>query len=530
MKQRKGLILAIWAIAPFFIATAQQNDPDSLEMVSDSLMVDSIIGDLPESLDENMLKLMADWHSQHFMKTEDYCLDDEHNPVFPDDLYELRLQRMPCIIPMPYNKHVRTCIDLYAGKRRNLVRYMMGMADFFFPMMEQKLDAYGLPLELKYLACVESALKPTVQSRVGASGIWQFMLPTGRIYGLEINSLIDERLDPEKATEAACRYFKEMYELYGDWLLVVASYNCGPGGVNKAIRNAKGQTDFWKIFPYLPRETRSFVPLYIAAAYIMTYHCEHGLCPIRADFSVAVDTLMVNKALHFDQIAEMLQIDKEAVRFYNPMYKREIIPGHIEPSVLRLPVDRTLSFIDKSEDSIAMHRWEELLSFCIPVDRLDQESQKQTVTHIVEAGENVYTVANKYGVLTKDLQRWNNLRSSRLSKGAKLKVYVDNGGVPHPTATQTATTQKASGNTAVASTAGTAATRGASGAPATSAAKSAGNEQQTKGFVTYVVVDGDSLYGIAKKFPGMTYQKIQEANGLTTTNLRIGQVLKIPQG
>ena len=191
---------------------------------------------------------------------------------------------MPCIVPMTYNDIVRKCIDRYAGPLRNTVRYMMGMADFYFPMIEQKLDAGNLPLELKYLAVVESALNPVAQSRVGACGLWQFMLPTGNIYGLEINSLIDERLDPEKATEAACRYFKEMYELYDDWHLVLAAYNCGPGNVNKAIRRAEGKTDFWKIFPHLPRETRSYVPLFIATAYIMTYHCDHNICPIRAGF------------------------------------------------------------------------------------------------------------------------------------------------------------------------------------------------------------------------------------------------------
>ena len=529
MKQRKRLLIIIWAIAPFVLIKAQQsyidsleirqNDVDTLEIESDLLPIDSIISYLPDNLDENLLTLMESWHSQHFMKTEDFCEDEDQNPLFSDDLYKRRLERMYCVVPMTYNQHVRKCIDLYAGRRRNLVRYMMGMADFYFPMIEQKLDAHGLPLELKYLAVVESALNPTAQSRVGASGLWQFMLQTGRNYGLEINSLIDERLDAERATEAACKYFKEMYDLYGDWLLTIASYNCGPGGVNKAIRRANGQTDFWKIFPYLPVETRSFIPSYIAVAYIMTYHCEHGLCPVRANFSVATDTLFVNKALHFDQIVEMLQIDKEAVRFYNPQYKREIIPGHIEPSILRLPIDRTLSFIDKKEDSISSHRREELLAFCI--DSIHPVGQKETITHIAESNESVYAIANKYGVLPQDLRKWNNLRGSRVAKGAKLKVYIDNGGVPYQTANRQETAPK--GSTNVASGVTATQTTGASTAPSSTAASN------TR-YIEYKVQEGDSLYAIAKKFPGMTHQKIQEFNGLATTKLSIGQVLKIPQG
>ncbi len=196
------------------------------------------MGLIPESLDANVDSLLHSWHVQYFSKVDEYCHDDAENVYFPDSVYEERLERLPSVIRLPYNEVVRDCIDLYAGRKRDLVRYMLGMADFYFPIIEQVLDKHNLPLELKYLAVVESALNPVALSRVGACGLWQFMLPTGKIYGLEINSLLDERRDPEKATEAACKYFEDMYAIYGDWNLVLASYNCGPGNVNKAIRRS----------------------------------------------------------------------------------------------------------------------------------------------------------------------------------------------------------------------------------------------------------------------------------------------------
>ena len=503
MNTIRYLILTILAIIPFITLTAQDIEDDEYEIVAGDLQqIDSLVGFLPESLDADMKELLEGWHVRHFSNPEDFCQDEDENPYFPDSVYIARLKRMPTVVPMTYNETVRRCIDLYSGRLRRTVRYMMGMADFYFPMMEQKLDASGLPLELKYLAVVESALNPIAQSRVGASGIWQFMLPTGKIHGLEINSLIDERLDPERATDAAIRYFKEMYTLYGDWHLVLAAYNCGPGNVNKAIRRSGGKMDFWKIFPHLPRETRSYVPLFIAAAYIMTYHCDHNICPIRADLSVATDTIMVERALHFDQIAEILQMDKAAIRFYNPQYKREIIPGNVRPSVLRLPIERTFAFID-SEDSIYNHRMEELLANCTPINVSEPENRRERITHTVKAGETVYTIANLYGVTAKNLRSWNGLQGSRVAPGRKLRVNIDNGGLMF-SAKNTASTNTASAKPQETS--------------------------QKDGFVSYRVQSGDTLSAIARRHPGVTVKGIQQANGLTTTNLRIGQVLKIPQG
>ena len=482
----------------------------------DILLFDSIPGDLLELLTEDYLlpplweglgeaSLLEGWHSAYFFNPEEHCIDGDDNPYFPDSIYRLRMNRMMTVIPMTYNETVRRWIDVYAGSRRNILRYMMGMANFYFPMFEQILDANDMPLELKYLPVVESALKPMIQSRVGASGLWQFMLPTGKIYGLEINSLIDERLDPERATEAACRYFKDMFARYGDWHLALAAYNCGPGGVDRAIRRAGGVMDFWKIYQYLPRETRSYVPLFIATAYIMTYHCDHNICPVGANFSVATDTIMVERALHFDQIAEILHIDKEAVRFYNPQYKREIIPGHVRPSALRLPIAYTFAYIDK-EDSVHEHRVDELLAHCVPVDVNNPKNREQQISHTVKTGENVYTIANQYGVTAQNLRRWNGLSGSRVPQGRKLRVYIDNGGLIY----------FAQGTNAV--------------TPESTQRSTAVNASLTEGnYSIYQVKSGDTLSAIARKYPGVTWQSIQQANGMTSTSLRIGQVLKIPR-
>lgn len=524
------------------------DDPASPEGVNpagrpDSLAVDSLtaeIGLIPESLDADVDSLLRTWHVQYFSKRDEFCHDDEENVSFPDSVYIDRLHRLPRVIPMPYNHIVRDCIDLYAERHRDLVRYMLGMADFYFPIIEQVLDKHNLPIELKYLAVVESALNPVALSRVGACGLWQFMLPTGKSYGLEINSLIDERRDPVKATEAACKYFEDMYAIYGDWNLVLASYNCGPGNVNKAIRRSGGKTDFWDIFPYLPKETRSYVPLFIAANYIMNYSCEHNLCPMQTSLPLATDTIMVTQMLHLQQVADVLKLDIAQLRALNPQYKRDIIPGNAAPSVLKLPAAETYTFIDK-EDTVFTHRAEELLAQCIPVDpasgsgsRPGVRSTREQITHTVKSGENIYTIANRYGVAAADVRKWNGLRSNRVARGKRLKLYIDNGGVRFASTAKSSSQastasagkgSKASGSAAVALASGN--SRSASKIASSSGKASAGGG---KGYVSYRVKSGDSLYSISRKYPGVTTALLQKTNGLSGTAIRPGQVLKIPVG
>lgn len=518
----KRYLLTLFCLSCLLSAVRAQDEISKDKLLPiDSL--ESEVGLIPESLDADIDSLLRTWHVQYFSKVEEYCHDDEDNVYFPDSVYIDRLERLPRMIPLTYNQVVRDCIDLYADRKRDLVRYMLGMADFYFPIIEQVLDEHNLPIELKYLAVVESALNPVALSRVGACGLWQFMLPTGKSYGLEINSLVDERRDPLKATEAACKYFKDMYAIYGDWNLVLASYNCGPGNVNKAIRRSGGKKDFWEIFPYLPKETRSYVPLFIAANYVMNYYCEHNLCPMQTSLPLATDTVMVSNALHLQQVSDLLHVDLETLRALNPQYKRDIVPGNTKPSVLKLPAAETYAFIDK-EDTVYTHRVEELLANCSPVNMsgrpTSKKANRELVSHVVANGENLYTIANRYGVTAKDIRGWNGLRANRVPKGKRLKVYVDNGGVAF--AGVNASSRKVEKQE-------TEAAQPVNGAKATPS-KMTSSSSVNADFISYKVKSGDSLYSISKKYPGVSTAALQKANSLSGSDIRPGQVLKIPVG
>lgn len=498
------LVCLAYGAMPICGQELEQEYPSST-LPTDSI-VEEIVGIIPESLDSDIDSLLHSWHVQYFTKREDYCHDDEENVYFPDSVYASRLASLPRIIPMPYNNVVRDCIDLYTERRRNLVRYMLGMADYYFPIIEEVLDKHGLPIELKYLAVVESALNPVALSRVGACGLWQFMLPTGKQYGLTINSLVDDRRDPVKATEAACAYFKDMYAIYKDWSLVMASYNCGPGNVNKAIKRSGGKTNFWDIFPYLPKETRSYVPLFIAANYVMNYYCDHNLCPLETNLPLATDTIHVNKMLHLQQVSEVLQVDLEQLRALNPQYKRDIVPGNTGDAVLKLPASDTYAFVDK-EDSIYQYRVEEFLpSYLVTISggSTSGVATREQVTHIVLKNENIYTIANRYGVTPQEIKKWNRLSSNRLARGKRLKLYVDNGGVY--LSVKNAQKEKA-----------------VSASPAQKAEKK-------DGYIAHKVRSGESLYSIASKYPGVSAQTLKQANNLSDSKIIPGQVLKIPVG
>ena len=305
--------------------------------------------------------------------------------------------------------------------------------DYVMPIFEEALDAYGLPLELKYLPIIESALNPSAVSRAGASGLWQFMIGTGKIYGLESNSLIDERRDPIKATWAAARYLKEMYDIYGDWNLVIAAYNCGPGTINKAIRRAGGETDYWKIYNLLPKETRGYVPAFIAANYVMTYYCDHNICPMETNIPASTDTVQVTKNLHFEQIAELCNVPLEEVKSLNPQYKKQVIPGTTKPCTLRLPQGAISTFIDK-QDTIYAHRADELFRNrkTVAVKEVTPTTRRQTSAvagkgkltyYKIKSGDTLSSIAEKLGVRVKDIQQWNGMSNTRIAAGKQLKIY-----------------------------------------------------------------------------------------------------------
>ena len=389
--------------------------------------------DLPKSMTYPVDSLLSDWKAKSYIDLGKDCSTSTVNPQFSDSVYIDRLSRMPTIMEMPYNEIVRKFIDMYTGRLRNQVAFMLSACNFYMPIFEEALDTYGLPLELKYLPIIESALNPSAVSRAGASGLWQFMLNTGKIYGLESNSLVDERRDPIKATWAAARYLKDMYAIYQDWNLVIAAYNCGPGTINKAIRRAGGKTDYWEIYNYLPKETRGYVPAFIAANYVMKYYCKHNICPMETNIPDATDTIQVNRNLHFEQITDVCGIGMDEIKSLNPQYKKNIIPGDSKPQTLRLPINYISTFID-SQDTIYAHRSAELFKNRRTVSVANtrstarsskgkSSSQGNVTYHRIRNGETLSTIARKYGVTVNQIKSWNGLRSTRINAGKRLKIY-----------------------------------------------------------------------------------------------------------
>ena len=381
---------------------------------------DSIV--VLESMSGELDSLLASWYAQTFLMVDTTCTASAANPVFSDTVYTDRLANLPCVVSMVYNQPVRSHIDRYATKLRHQVSYMLGMMEYYEPLIEQALDVHGIPNELKYLPIVESALNPIAVSRVGATGLWQFMYSTGKLYGLKQNSLVDDRRDPVKATWAAARHLRDLYNRFGDWSLAIAAYNCGSGNVNKAIYRSGGKTNFWDIYWYLPRETRGYVPAFIAATYIMTYHAEHGICPMDSKLPLATDTIMVNRLLHFDQIAAVCDIDMETLRGLNPQYREDVIPGKFQPNSLRLPEDKIRDFI-LSGDSIYNYNREQYFSEEKVKILKNQATNSGFVIHKIRSGETLSTIARRYRVTISELKRWNGLRSSNIVAGKTLKIY-----------------------------------------------------------------------------------------------------------
>ncbi len=338
--------------------TEDKNDEDVITVTDKDGQSEEI--EVPVGLEDNLDSLLHLYNAQTYLMQDTSCNYRDVNPVFEKEVYIDRLKRLPTIIEMPYNDVVQKFIDRYSGKLRRSVSFMLGASNFYMPIFEEALEAYNLPLELKYLPVIESALNPKAVSRVGATGLWQFMLSTGKRYGLEVNTLIDERRDPVKASWAAAHYLSDLYKIFDDWSLVIAAYNCGPSKINQAIHRAKGATDYWSIYPYLPKETRGYVPAFIAANYIMTYYCDHNICPMVTELPMKTDTVIVNKDVHLEQIAQVLNINIEHLRNLNPQYRRDIINGLNKPMAVRLPVSLVGTFID-NEDSIYNYKPDELL-------------------------------------------------------------------------------------------------------------------------------------------------------------------------
>ena len=436
------LCLAFLTVVP---ASAQIVEEDE-NVTDDEITVTDNEGnkeeiEFPEAMTYDLDSLMNLYMSKTYMDKENDCRMKDVNPVFTREEYINRLSRMPTVMEMAYNDVVQTFIDRYTGRLRYTVSYMLGAANFYMPIFEEALEAYQLPLELKYLPVIESALNPKAVSRVGATGLWQFMLTTGKDYGLNVNSLVDERRDPVKASYAAARYLRDLYKIFNDWNLVIAAYNCGPANISKAIHRAGGEkTDYWHIYPYLPKETRGYVPAFIAANYVMNYYCEHNICPMTSRLPAKTDTVVVNQQLHLRQVADVLGLDIEMLRSLNPEYRRDIVPGNASPSAIRLPLADVSRFIDL-QDSILNYNAAELLSKRqeveinddVPtfvskrkVSRRSARSRRTAATRgrsvTVRKGDSLGAIAKRNGTTVAKLKKLNGIKGNSIQAGKKLRV------------------------------------------------------------------------------------------------------------
>ena len=409
----------------------------------------------------------------------------------PDSVYISRLQKLNPYISVPYNRIIRNHIVYYTQKMPEKMERILGLSAYYIPIFEEIFDQYDMPLELTAMAVIESALNPKAVSRARAKGMWQFMYSTAKRYGLTINSYVDERFDPIASAHAAARYLRDSYLIFGDWTLAIASYNCGAGNVNKAIRRSGGSKDFWEIYPYLPRETRGYVPSFFAALYAMRYYKEHNLTPEHIPMPPHTDTIKVNKMLHFEQIAHYTGASIEELRTHNPQYLHDIIPGTEKEYILQLPYQFTGAFIDHEDEIYAYN--DSVYFSPAALKQIQQSAEPSKIIHRVKRGETLSHIALRYGVSVKNIQRWNGI-GTRIREGQRLAIYTKGNG------------------------------------PATSSSSSSGkvNTSVSNGYVMYTVRSGDNLWNIAKKFSGVSVNDLQRLNGLSkNSKIYPGKKLKI---
>ena len=513
---KKTLLTAL--LSTLFLAAESQVAKPTPKTATDSVYIVESVDQLPDSLDLYEEQRAADFQEamdvfkdsevmkmfeslgsipyfgDEYLRLDSselnvYGYDEEEVPVFDDSIYNQRIEYLASqtTLPLMYNAHVKRFIDLYAQQRRKLTARMLGLAHVYFPMFEEKLDKYNMPLELKYLAMIESALNPTAGSHAGAKGLWQFMYQTGKQYGLQSTSLVEERYDPLKATEAACRCMLDLYNRYRDWFLVLAAYNAGPGNVNKAIVRAGGVMNYWAIWPYLPRETQSYVPSFIAVNYVVSYAAEHNLDPLDPGLLLSgTDTVQVRDVLTFRQLNETIGVPMEDLKTFNPQYIKEIIPAtDSTPYVLRMPAQYVLQFVEKEEDIYAYQTQDD-----IDKEEMLKEVARVSdrVVHKVKKGETLASIAKKYNVSVSSLKQWNNLKKDSLKAGQKLTIFTSGG----PMATSS-TNSQAAGSTSP---------------------------------KYYVVKAGDTLASIAKKH-NTTVAKLKKLNNLKSDKITVKQKLRV---
>ena len=553
MRIRKITFLIILLFVSFQVLqgkTTSKNKPEGTPskdndtaLLDSSIVLDSFDAlpdeDFGDVFSEKFDSLVSDWYiksAYNYDSTEEVTLtpfcDNTLNPELktqslPDSVIIRRLTELNSIIDLPYNESVKKMIDFYSCKIRKKVQVMLGVADYYFPIFEQALDKYQLPLELKYMAIIESALNPKAVSRVGASGLWQFMYGTGKLSGLEVSSYVDERRDPIKSTEAAARYLRDLYNIYKDWHLVIAAYNCGPGTINRAIARCGGKHDYWSVYYRLPRETRGYVPAFISAAYIMNYFKQHDLIPSKPSFQITSDTVMVSDYLNLKQIASVLNIDIELLREINPMYKKDVIPAKKEkPYPIVLPVESIQRFIESEKEILAYNR-----NDFFPNNRIKEPEKiasksssastpkvpstegKTKVYYTVKTDEVIGMVAAWFKVKPSEIKYWNNMRGNLIRSGQRLTIYV-----PNDEADYFKDFDNMSFNEK----------QHAIGKTTTQIIPGLKSSTEDSTYIYHVVRSGDNLWDIAKQYPGVSADDIKNLNNISNTRgLSPGQKLKI---
>ena len=466
------------------------------------------------AFDEDVDSLLSEWGTNFIVDTDTF-LHSSSSPVCADSVYKARLNLMAekMVIEMPFNKIVKAHIKVYTERKREHSANILGKMDYYMPIFETELDKAGLPIELRAVPIIESALRPRAYSRAGASGLWQFIYSTGKSYGLEMNSYIDERRDPYKSTQKAVRYLEDLYGIYNDWFLVIAAYNCGPGNVNKAIRRSGGKRDYWAIYYYLPRETRGYVPAFIAANYLMHYADEHNIKPIPSRLPSLIDTVNVSKPLNLNQVAQVLGQDLELLRDLNPQYRLDIIPAGTSSYVLNLPATSSSDYV-VLEDSIMAYKREEYIdkkrANVTPGTSYYASSRvapkgKVALTYTVKAGDNLGYIADWFDVRVSDLRYWNNIYRNLIRVNQKLVVYVPKGKEHKYAAISTARRS-----------------------PKVTASKATATALRLdKNYEYYQVRRGDNLWVIARRYPGISADNIKTLNGMRNNDIKPGQYLKI---
>ena len=422
----KGLLTTLALVLAYIQGVlAQDVLSDSIGLFMDSTTVysDSLGNDFPESMSYDVDSLMQMWFAKQYIIFDEDCLEGSVNPKFSDSVYAQRLSSLPTLVDMPYNYVTRSSIDAYMERNRKVISFALGMLPMYEDIFVEALMKYNVPIELKYLPIVESALKPKAYSRAGAAGMWQFIYSTGRKYDLYVNSLVDDRYDIVKESDAAAHHLRDLYDMFGDWSLAISAYNCGPGNITKAITRSGGKTDFWDIYPYLPRETRGYLPAFIAVNYAMSFYKEHGICPMESARPPQTDTLHVNRNLHIGQLMHYSGISQEEFNALNPQYLTEVIPGAYRTCVLTLPQQYIRPLVEAGD---SLYEYDKEKFF--PKSKLayiddDMTNRVTYITHKIKSGETLGGIAIKYHTTVRNIKNWNNLKSDNIRAGKTLRIY-----------------------------------------------------------------------------------------------------------